>query len=152
MNRRLQLEDGFSLIELITVVMIIGILISITVPTLLGARKRAQDRVVQHKIRLAYAAEKLEFVDSNTYTEDVNALHAQEPAIAMQVGTTPGATQPVFVKVQGGTGELLLSSKSDTGTCFYLSHVPSPSATENLHYARDDSCGSATSQTYTGSW
>lgn len=152
MNRRLQPEGGFSLVELMTIVLIIGVLIAISVPTFLGSRSRSEDRVAQQKVRLAYATEKLEFVERNAYTEDLSALHGREPALTMQAGGTPATTTPVYVQVQGSNGELFLSSKSTSGTCFYMAHVPSPNATENTRYARDSACGSATSQTYTGSW
>ncbi|MHB8512537.1 MAG: prepilin-type N-terminal cleavage/methylation domain-containing protein, partial [Actinomycetota bacterium] len=37
-------ESGFTLIELMVVVLIIAILIAIAIPTFLGARQRAQNR------------------------------------------------------------------------------------------------------------
>ncbi len=37
-------EDGFSLIELMTVVLIIAVLMAIAIPSYLGARERATDR------------------------------------------------------------------------------------------------------------
>jgi len=38
--------------------LIIGILVGIALPTLLGARTRAQDRAAQANIRIAFTAEK----------------------------------------------------------------------------------------------
>ncbi|MFM7616128.1 MAG: prepilin-type N-terminal cleavage/methylation domain-containing protein, partial [Actinomycetes bacterium] len=46
-------EQGFTLIELMVVVLIIAILIAIAIPTFLGARQRAQDRAAQSSLRNA---------------------------------------------------------------------------------------------------
>ncbi len=56
--RRNRDDDGFTLIELMVVVLIIAILIAIAIPTFLGARARAQDRAVQSNLRNGLPAEK----------------------------------------------------------------------------------------------
>ena len=59
-RRRLGFErdDGFTLIELMVVVLIIAILIAIAIPTFLGAQNRARDRGAQSDLRNGITAVK----------------------------------------------------------------------------------------------
>ena len=62
-------ERGFTLIELMVVVLIIAILIAIAIPTFLGARQRAQDKAAQSSLRNGLTAAKTIYTDSETYVD-----------------------------------------------------------------------------------
>jgi len=86
LRRRLQgeREGGFTLIELMVVVLIIAILIAIAIPTFLGARTRAQNRAVQANLRNALTVEKSYYTDAQLYSSDVTAtgpLKLGEPVL-----------------------------------------------------------------------
>src|SRR5882672_8453116 len=91
-NERLRKkEDGFTLIELMVVVLIIAILIAIAIPTFLGARKRAQDKAAQSSLRNELTAAKTLFTDNETYTPAATPanLTAVEPSLTPLAGTAP---------------------------------------------------------------
>src|SRR6266481_6030447 len=86
-------EDGFTLIELMVVVLIIAILIAIAVPTFLGARQRAADRAAQSDLRNGYTSAKVIYSDNETFSgATAAALLAAEPSITfIQNGITTDA-------------------------------------------------------------
>ena len=79
--RRRDEEQGFTLIELMVVVLIIAILIAIAIPTFLGARQRAQDRAAQSDLRNGLTAEKTNYTDAQTYSAVAATMKAIEPSL-----------------------------------------------------------------------
>jgi type IV pilus assembly protein PilA len=117
MQRRHE-EEGFTLIELMVVVLIIGILIAIALPTFLGARGRAQDKAALTDLRNGVAAAKTYFTDSDTYTGfDVAAGTAIEPALNWHATGAAPTTNQVNIDVATGF-TLLLVRHSDAGNYF----------------------------------
>ena len=67
-TRESEPEAGFTLIELMMVVLIIAILIAVLIPTFVGAKQRAQDRAMQSSMRNALTAAKVVYSDHGDYT------------------------------------------------------------------------------------
>jgi type IV pilus assembly protein PilA len=140
-------EAGFTLIELMVVVLIIAILIAIAIPTFLGARSRAQDRVAQSNLRNALTAEKTYYADNQAYTADTSVLAGIEPPLTWTADAAVATTGRVYVATATSTGgatddTVILGAKSASGTCFYLKDqaTKGTSTAPGLSYARDTAC------------
>jgi type IV pilus assembly protein PilA len=128
LRKRREDEDcGFTLIELMVVVLIIAILIAIAIPTFLGARKRAQDRAAQSNLRNALTAEKTMYTDAQAYTENGattgSGLGTIEPSITFATGSTaPTDTNTVNLKVDSGANPQIvcLTGHSASGADFVI--------------------------------
>ncbi len=152
-ERRRDGEEGFTLIELMVVVLIIAILLAIAIPTFLGARKRAQDRAAQSSLRNALTAAKTMYTDSSTCAdanESATGLITVEPSLTYVAAATP-STGPKMVSVKAAPAEWVGAAKSDAGTCFSIKEATNAGTT----FAKDATACDATtaaSATYTGAW
>ncbi len=120
-RRRRDDEEGFTLIELMVVVLIIAILIAIAIPTFLGARARAQDRAAQSDLRNGLTAEKTVYTDNQTYISDVTTTGLKGVEPSLKWGTVAASNLVVFLSPD--TLSVCLSEVSKSGTTFSIQDI-----------------------------
>ena len=120
-HRRLHDDDGFTLIELMVVVLIISILIAIAIPTFLGERQRAQDRAVQSDLRNGLTAEKIAY--NSVAATAYDATPANMAAIEPNLGWGGKLTVVVGNSSVGVNDMVCLAETSKSGTVFSLADI-----------------------------
>jgi type IV pilus assembly protein PilA len=112
-------DRGFTMIELLMVVTIIGILLAIAIPTFLGTRGKANDRAAQTLVRNLLVSARAADVDGPA---DVAGIQSGEPTLVVVASNVEGAASRSEVSVRVGTlaGQtfVILASRSTSGACF----------------------------------
>jgi type IV pilus assembly protein PilA len=134
-RRRLVQEDqeqGFTLIELMVVVLIIAILIAIAIPTFLGSRSRANDRAAQSSLRVALTAAKITLTDTNDFSTATQATLATiEPSLSFVAGGASTGFKSVSIIAAPSGQTWWATALSKSGNCYGIedSAVPGSGGT-----------------------
>lgn len=122
-------DDGFTLIELMVVVLIIAILLAIAIPTFLGAQDRARDRAAQSDLRNALTTAKTISTDHEGLFLNIAGTKLMaadmpegEPALTFD-DTTSSSSNPrtVFINTAVGGTVITFVQRSASGTYFGVS-------------------------------
>jgi type IV pilus assembly protein PilA len=152
-------EGGFTLIELMVVLLIIAILLAIAIPTFLGVTNTAGDRAAQSNLTNALTEAKALYEVSQSYSQNGAAytpgqFTSQAPEFTWQTtACSTSATNCIsFMVVDASTagdgqGIVLAAYSAKTSTCWYV--VDLESAPAVLASPGFDTSGNKNSSTVT---
>jgi type IV pilus assembly protein PilA len=140
-------DEGFTLIELMVVVLIIAILLAIAIPTFLGARNSANARAAQSNLRNALTAEQTEWTNAQQFSADTstNGMAGIESGINWTTGTAGTSTpNQVSVAVSTDNNAVLLQAAGKDGNCYYILQSNESANSYTGYYESKGACAANT--------
>jgi type IV pilus assembly protein PilA len=151
-------DEGFTLIELMVVLLIIAILLAIAIPTFLGARNTANARSTQENLRNALTAEQTNWTSNQTFA---NSLSSIESSLNWQTGTVSSSmggnavgsdlfnwasTGPSAVTT-GSADSVELYAYAKDGNCYYIYQSNNPTASYTAYGKQTATSGACSAVT-----
>ena len=143
-------EEGFTLIELMVVVLIMGILMAIAIPTFLSTRGAANDASAKSDATNAFTNEKayyssnLQFLDTTTNADNGPSLDSTLPWGNPTTAGSEAVAAYVSSVTPGTNNAVLIAASSKSGHCFYIADVEQANSSIVGYYATTQACSSST--------
>jgi type IV pilus assembly protein PilA len=130
-------DAAFSMVELMVVLLVLGVLLAIAIPTFLGTQNAADDRSAQSNLNTTLTDAKTQF-ENNGQTYFINgvqdsagfatALTTAQLGLGFKAGATgtaitqgsSGVLSSISVSVSADGNGLVLAAYSVPGNCFYI--------------------------------
>ncbi|MGI9647669.1 MAG: prepilin-type N-terminal cleavage/methylation domain-containing protein [Acidimicrobiia bacterium] len=153
MNR--DTDRGFTLVELMIVVLIVAILIAIAIPTFLGQRKEAEDSAAKSNLRNALTTEKALYTGGlEAFTADLDLLSSVEPSLFNVTGASPAVStfDPVAVTIDGAGETVCIVALTPRGEYLAIWEHESSGTQYGRHSANPFGSCSASGPPGVGTW
>jgi type IV pilus assembly protein PilA len=160
-------DAGFTLIELMVVLLILAILLAIAIPTFLGITRSANDKAAQSDLNTALINAKILFqANSQTYNLPTNATYttpllalvasmgSAEPSLAFISGTSSGPSSVSVNLANDGRSVAVAALATGDQNCWFLVDNVSneTTTTAGSQYAGIVNFGANASGTWYGEW
>jgi len=153
---RAQSESGFTLVELLVVMLIIGLLAAIAIPAFFNQRNKANDSSAKESVRTTQTALETYSTDNNgAYTgATVAILDGIEGAVppACTGGPPPTNAPCVSTLTVGSNTYTLTVTAKTTGTTFSIARASNGDITYACTVATSDRGGCPGTGTAAGTW
>jgi len=119
-------EQGFTLIELMVVLLIMGILLAIAIPTFLGVTGSAHNRAAQSDLRNAFDTAQTVYTSNGQYpiSSGISDMQASEPALSFVAATTVPSANSNQVSVDiVSDNAIVLAAQASSGVCWFLANA-----------------------------
>jgi type IV pilus assembly protein PilA len=157
-------EAGFTLIELMVVLLIIAILLAIAIPTFLGVTGSANDRSAQSNLSNAVTEGSAVYQSANQSFPADTAFATYQSSAPEFTWTNAAVTAANNISIAVSTDQqaIIYGVWSPTKTCWYVLYTPNEApavfgtnsiavANAGTYYAKHsaNTCNAATAETYT---
>lgn len=146
-------DEGFTLIELMVVLLIIAILLAIAIPTFLGARNTANARSTQENLRNALTAEQTNWTNTQSFAADLSSVESSLDWLSTAPTQEGGnAVEAIPYNWNGGAPTAVTSGSSDSvlilgyakdGNCYAIFQSDNATTSFTAYHQSTGACSSS---------